>query len=86
VKDAGLCKVEKRNALGTTFRILAPLFGEDRRALSPLDNQLPAHPLPVDARGAAIFGSLGADGAAKFELTGVELIGKPFDGSSAEVS
>ena len=41
---------------------------------------------PVDAWGAAIFGGLGADGAAKFEFTGsVELIGKPFDVSSAEV-
>jgi hypothetical protein len=41
---------------------------------------------PVDAWGAAIFGGLGADGTAKFEFTGsVELIGKPFDVSSAEV-
>ena len=41
---------------------------------------------PVDAWGAAIFGGLGADGAATFEFTGsVELSGKPFDVSSAEV-
>jgi hypothetical protein len=41
---------------------------------------------PVDAWGAAIFGGLGADGAAQFEFTGGRgLDGKPFDVSSAEV-
>ncbi|HMJ15100.1 MAG TPA: hypothetical protein VK524_26985 [Polyangiaceae bacterium] len=41
---------------------------------------------PVDAWGAAIFGGLGADGTAQFEFTGgLELSGKPFDVSSAEV-
>jgi hypothetical protein len=41
---------------------------------------------PVDAWGAAIFGGLGADGAAEFEFTGgLELNGKPFDVSTAEV-
>jgi hypothetical protein len=41
---------------------------------------------PIDAWGAQIFGGLGADGAAKFEFTGgLELGGKPFDVSSAEV-
>jgi hypothetical protein len=41
---------------------------------------------PVDAWGAPIFGGLGADGAAKFEFTGsVELSGRPFDVSAAEV-
>jgi hypothetical protein len=40
----------------------------------------------VDAWGAPIFGGLGADGAAKFEFTGsVELSGRPFDVSAAEV-
>ena len=41
---------------------------------------------PVDAWGAAIFGGLGADGAAEFEFPGgIELNGKPFGVSSAEV-
>ena len=41
---------------------------------------------PIDAWGEPLFGGLGPDGTAEFEFTGaLELEGKPFDVSTAEV-